>query len=55
MQQAEAEALLAVVANPAHPLVERKRVSLQDLSDSRWIVYTAAMPMRLSLEQEYRR
>ncbi len=31
----------------------RKRVSLTDFSDSRWIVYTARMPMRLSLEQEY--
>lgn len=53
--QAFHDELLAVVANPAHPLVGRKRVSLQDLSNSRWIVYTAAMPMRLSLEQEYRR
>lgn len=46
--------LLAVVANPAHPLVGRKRVQLEDLEESRWIVYTAAMPMRVSLEQEYR-
>jgi DNA-binding transcriptional LysR family regulator len=46
--------LLAVVANPAHPLIDRKRVRLKDLADSRWIVYTASMPMRLSLEQEFR-
>ncbi|BAQ44786.1 MULTISPECIES: LysR family transcriptional regulator [Methylobacterium] len=46
--------LLTVVANPAHPLVERKRVTLAELSQSRWIVYTAMMPMRISLEQEYR-
>lgn len=46
--------LLAVVANPSHPLVGRKRVRLKDLVDSRWIVYTASMPMRLSLEQEFR-
>ncbi|MEN5299548.1 LysR family transcriptional regulator [Brucella sp. TWI559] len=46
--------LLAVVANPSHPLVGRKRVKLKDLVDSRWIVYTASMPMRLSLEQEFR-
>jgi len=45
--------ILTVVANPAHPLVGRKRVTLTDFSDSRWIVYTARMPMRLSLEQEY--
>lgn len=46
--------LLTVVANAAHPLVGRKRVQLEDLSESRWIVYTASMPMRLLLEQEYR-
>ncbi|KND19039.1 LysR family transcriptional regulator [Pannonibacter phragmitetus] len=46
--------LLAVVANPAHPLVGRKKVQLKDLVDARWIVYTASMPMRLSLEQEFR-
>jgi DNA-binding transcriptional LysR family regulator len=46
--------LLAVVANPAHPLVGRKRVQLEELADSRWIVYTASMPMRVSLEHEYR-
>ena len=46
--------ILTVVANPAHPLVGRKRLTLMDFSDSRWIVYTARMPMRLSLEQEYR-
>jgi len=46
--------LLTVVANPLHPLVGRKRVQLEDLVDSRWIVYTASMPMRVSLEQEYR-
>ncbi|UXN74739.1 LysR family transcriptional regulator [Devosia sp. A8/3-2] len=46
--------LLTVVANAAHPPVGRKRVQLEDLSESRWIVYTASMPMRLLLEQEYR-
>lgn len=46
--------ILTVVANPEHPLVGRKRMTLTDFSDSRWIVYTARMPMRLSLEQEYR-
>ncbi|WP_420405882.1 LysR family transcriptional regulator [Nisaea sp.] len=46
--------VLKVVANPAHPLVGKKRVALSDLADLRWIVYTAAMPMRLSLEQEFR-
>lgn len=46
---------LTVVANPSHPLVGRKQVRLEDLAESRWIVYTAGMPMRHSLEQEYRR
>lgn len=45
---------LSVVANPSHPLVRKKRVSLEDLKASRWIVYTAAMPMRLLLEREFR-
>lgn len=46
--------LLTVVAHPAHPLAGRKRLTLAELSQSRWIVYTAQMPMRISLEQEYR-
>ncbi|MER8961205.1 LysR family transcriptional regulator [Mesorhizobium sp. M0701] len=46
--------LLTVVANPRHPLVGKKAVELEDLIQSRWIVYTAAMPMRVSLEHEYR-
>lgn len=46
---------LTVVANPAHPLVGKERIQLADLAESRWIVYEAGMPMRLSLEEEYRR
>ena len=30
-----------------------KRVQLEDLVDSRWIVYTAAMPIQFLLEQEF--
>lgn len=45
--------LLRVVANPNHPLCNQKRIQLQDLKNSRWIVYTAAMPMRLLLEKEF--
>ena len=44
---------LAVVANVAHPRVGRRRVRLEDIAGSRWIVYTAGMPMRRSLEQEF--
>ena len=46
--------LLKVVAHPAHPLINQKRIRLRDLERSRWIVYTAAMPMRLLLEREFR-
>lgn len=45
--------VLNVVTSPEHPLANQKRVRLEDLSKSRWIVYTAAMPMRLALEREY--
>ncbi|PKA39472.1 LysR family transcriptional regulator [Rhizobium sullae] len=44
---------LAVVANVNHPAAHRKRVELVDLSESRWIVYTANMPMRRLLEREF--
>jgi DNA-binding transcriptional LysR family regulator len=42
------------VANSHHLLVGRKRVDLKDLQGCRWIVYTSSMPMRISLEQEFR-
>lgn len=45
---------LTVIANPCHPLVRSKKLTLIDLSKSRWIVYTNQMPMRISLEHEYR-
>lgn len=48
------EETLAVIAHPSHPLLSVEGLSLQDLSHSRWIVYTSQMPMRMSLEQEYR-
>jgi DNA-binding transcriptional LysR family regulator len=44
---------LAVVANIAHPLVQHQQIQLADLTDSRWIVYSANMPMRLLLEREF--
>jgi DNA-binding transcriptional LysR family regulator len=45
---------LAVVAHPGHPLATRKALDLKDLSDFRWVVYTANTPMRLLLEREFR-
>lgn len=44
---------LAVVANRDHQLAGRTQLELADLADSRWVVYSANMPMRLSLEREF--
>jgi len=44
---------LAVIAHAAHPAAQRERVELRDLSDSRWVVYRANMPMRRTLEHEF--
>lgn len=44
---------LAVVANINHPLAGRETLQLTDLADSRWVVYSANMPMRLLLEREF--
>jgi len=45
---------LAVVANIHHPLAQQQALQLSDLADSRWVVYSANMPMRLLLEREFR-
>ena len=47
------EETLAVIANTAHPLAKRKRVTLKNLAEHRWVVYRANMPMRLLLEREF--
>jgi len=44
---------LAVVANIHHPLAQQQHLQLADLADSRWVVYSANMPMRLLLEREF--
>lgn len=44
---------LAVVANRNHPLAGSAQLELANLADSRWVVYSANMPMRLSLEHEF--
>lgn len=46
--------VLRVVTSPDNPLANKSRVTLEDLSEARWIVYTERMPMRLSLEREFR-
>lgn len=44
---------LAVVASRAHPLAGRETLELADLAESRWVVYSANMPMRVTLEREF--
>lgn len=44
---------LAVVAHPEHPASGAETLQLADLSDYRWVVYPANMPMRLLLEREF--
>ena len=46
------EEQLAIVANVSHPFAGRT-ATLADLSDCRWIVYAANMPMRRYLEHEF--
>lgn len=45
---------LIVVANPAHAFATRDTVSLDELAASRWVVFPVNMPMRLTLEREFR-
>jgi len=44
---------LSVIASVRHPAMGAKAVQLQDLQDSRWLVYRARMPMRRLLEREF--
>jgi DNA-binding transcriptional LysR family regulator len=46
--------ILKVVANPRHRLADRSQIELAELQGARWVVYTEGMPMRLSLEQEFK-
>jgi DNA-binding transcriptional LysR family regulator len=45
---------LAIIANVDHPLRRARKLSLQELTPYRWVVYRANMPMRLLLEGEFR-
>lgn len=44
---------LAIISNIDHPLKDAKSLSLEQLAESRWIVYQANMPMRVQLEREF--
>ncbi|WP_410952955.1 LysR family transcriptional regulator [Pseudomonas sp. S1(2024)] len=45
---------LVLVANPAHPLAACAALTLEQLAQSRWVVFPVNMPMRLTLEREFR-
>ncbi|WP_110972342.1 LysR family transcriptional regulator [Pseudomonas huaxiensis] len=45
---------LVLVANPAHPLAGSETLNLTQLTDSRWVVFPVNMPLRLTLEREFR-
>ncbi|MFJ7883067.1 LysR family transcriptional regulator [Pseudomonas sp. NPDC096917] len=45
---------LIVVANPAHRFADRSTLALSELADSPWVVFPVNMPMRLTLEREFR-
>ncbi|MDB6051723.1 MAG: LysR family transcriptional regulator [Pseudomonas sp.] len=45
---------LILVANPLHPFANHELLSLNDLAHSRWVVFPVNMPMRLTLEREFR-
>ncbi|ENA27325.1 MULTISPECIES: LysR family transcriptional regulator [unclassified Pseudomonas] len=44
---------LAVIANIDHPFQAAGALRLEELAESRWIVYRANMPMRVQLEREF--
>jgi DNA-binding transcriptional LysR family regulator len=52
--RSRAQEPLVVVANPAHRLAHATTLRLDDLMDSRWVVFPVNMPMRLTLEREFR-
>ena len=45
---------LIVVANTGHRFAASESLVLSDLADSRWVVFPVNMPMRLTLEREFR-
>ncbi|MDD1961455.1 LysR family transcriptional regulator [Pseudomonas sp. 39004] len=45
---------LVLVANPGHALAGSESLSLGQLASSRWLVFPVNMPMRLTLEREFR-
>ena len=54
VSRAKHQEQLVVVANVQHPMVGRDALRLEELADSRWVVFPVNMPMRLTLEREFR-
>ena len=54
VSRARQQEQLVLVANPQHPQVGQAALTLQDLAASRWVVFPVNMPMRLTLEREFR-
>ena len=54
VSRAKHQEQLVVVANVQHPLLGHAELTLQALADSRWVVFPVNMPMRLTLEREFR-
>jgi len=46
---------LVLVANPAHPLAASAPLTLEQLAQSRWVVFPVNMPMRLTLSVNFER
>jgi len=46
--------MLVVVAHPQHAFAQRAELTLEDLAHSRWVVFPVNMPMRQTLEREFR-
>lgn len=54
VSRARQQEQLVLVANPRHCRAGGEGLRLEDLADSRWVVFPVNMPMRLTLEREFR-
>lgn len=54
VSRAKHQEQLVLVANPHHRRAGDEGLTLEDLAGSRWVVFPVNMPMRLTLEREFR-
>ena len=52
--RSRAQEALVLVAHPQHAFAARSELRLSELADSRWVVFPVNMPMRQTLEREFR-